>query len=155
LLLACEQPNGQINWIWYNRGELLTEYDLELRRNGYELTYGGKDSTGVFQVAMNAEFNWDDRAFKIWDVEDCELLDSLTLEHRNEQIKIYKFFYDNPDSEDEELYVYLTREQGILGFVEFAWSGHQLLVNSNNKELLNKLESDTTGFFSKSKKYGI
>ena len=153
-LLACEQPTEPVNWIWYNRGELHQNYNLELKRNNYEFHYGATDSTGIFQTTINVEFNWNERTLKFWEDESCELLDSLTINWNNQSTKVYKFFYDVPDSMDEEAFVYVSRQHGLLATKELAWSGHQLLVN-NNKELLTRLENDTTGFFTKSRKYGI
>ena len=148
LLLACEQPNEQVNWIIYNRGELIKIHNMELKYDGYNFTYGTTDSTGIFTASFEVTFNWDDLSLNLWEV-DCEFLDGITIHHDGKSTKVFKFYLDDPESIDEEAWIYVSRDHGLLGIVEFAWSGHQLFVN-NNRELLNNLENDTTGFFYKS-----
>ncbi|MCB0497203.1 MAG: hypothetical protein KDC79_13770 [Cyclobacteriaceae bacterium] len=79
----------------------------------------------------------------------CELLDSLTTHANNQSTKIYKFFYDAPNTIDEELFVYFNSKVGLLAFVEHAWDGHMFFETKNNLELLNYLKNDTTRFFIK------
>lgn len=76
-----------------------------------------------------------------------KLIDRKTFDIDGERTEVFKYRYDEDNSEDEELDFYLTTDGDILAFRELAWNGYEIFLRDSNLKIIGLLTSDTTDFF--------
>lgn len=71
------------------------------------------------------------------DIEEVMTLeDSIFLNYKEETYKIYKYFYDDLGSYDEEILQFFNRKFGVLINKSAAWGSYDRLISNGNKKEL-------------------
>jgi len=76
----------------------------------------------------------------------CNLISSQEFDISGDKIKIYKYYYDRENSEDEESYIYYNSEIGLIAIYNLGWLSFDYFNNKSTSGLLEYFKADTTGF---------